>query len=240
MNIKLTVAAILLALWSATAYFFYAPTEPLSQAEIDNYMVDVQKMLEANFVMPEGVGLDPLGLEAALTDFREFAERDDGYPIYMVNLMKWRQGELSLPAGVEPAEPINTAADADLGYNAKLFWELLGNYSHTAYLASAEANAINYGTSAHADAWGEIGIFRYNSRRDFFNMITADSYSAMVYLKFVSMGEIAIAPSQPHGLLFNPMPNMPVLLFFLLTIGYLVFLVFSKRSNTAVRHIKEQ
>jgi hypothetical protein len=35
--------------------------------------------------------------------------------------------------------------------------------------------------------------------------------------------------------LFNPMPNMPVLLFFVLTIGYLVFLVFSLRSNVTNR-----
>ena len=197
-------------------------------------------MFEANFVMPEGVGLDPLGLEAALTDFREFAERDDGYPIYMVNLMKWRKGELSFPAGAGLADSIKTAEEADLAYNANLFWELLGNYSHTAYLARAEANATNYGTSAHADGWGEIGIFRYNSRRDFFNMITSDSYRAIVYLKFVSMGEIAIAPSQPHGLLFNPMPNTPVLLFFVMTIGYLVFLVFSMRSNATVRESRRR
>ena len=231
MNNKLTLAGILLALWSAAAYFFYAPTEPLSQAEIDDYMLGVQKMFESNFIMPEGVGLDPLGLEAAITDMREFAERDDGYPIYMVNLMKWREGELSFPAGVEPDAAIKTALDADLAYNANLFWELLGNYSHTAYLASVEPNATNYGTSAHADGWGEIGIFRYNSRRDFFNMLTADSYQAMMYLKFVSMGEIAIAPSQPHGLLFNPMPNTPVLLGFAFIIGYLIVLLLSARKN---------
>ena len=54
-----------------------------------------------------------------------------------------------------------------------------------------------------------------------------------MYLKMVSMGGIAIAPTQPHGLLFNPMPNMPVLLFFALTIGYLMFLVVSARSTAA-------
>ena len=66
-------------------------------------------------------------------------------------------------------------------------------------------------------------------------MITSDSYLNIMYLKMVSMGAIAIAPSQPHGLLFNPMPNMPVLLFFVLTIGFLVFLVFSVRASAASR-----
>ena len=59
-------------------------------------------------------------------------------------------------------------------------------------------------------------------------MITSDSYLNALYLKMVSMGAIAITPSQPHGLLFSPMPNMPVLLFFLLTIGYLVFLLLDR------------
>ena len=63
-------------------------------------------------------------------------------------------------------------------------------------------------------------------------MITSDSYLNALYLKMVSMGAVAIAPSQPHGLLFNPMPNMPVLLFFALLIGYLVFLVVSLRARS--------
>jgi hypothetical protein len=232
-RLHLTVVGILLTIWAAAAWFFYAPATPLSQAEIDDYMVDVQKLLEVSFVMPEGVGLDPRGLAGAMSDLRSMAERDDGKPIYMVNLMKWREGELSFPAGAELADSIKTAEEADLAYNEALFWDLLANNSHTAYLASMEPNTFNYGTAPEADGWGEIGIFRYNSRRDFFNMITSDSYRNVMYLKMVSMGGIAIAPSQPHGLLFNPMPNMPVLLFFVLTIGYLVFLIYSLRSNTA-------
>jgi hypothetical protein len=231
----LAVAGILIALWSACAYFFYAPTTPMSQAEIDSYMGKVQTLLEASFVMPEGAGPDPRGLDGALADLRAFAERDDGKAIYMVNLMKWREGELSFPAGADLAGKINTAQEADSVYNQRLFRDLLVNYSHTAYLSSAETNAMNYGTAAgsEADGWSEIGIFRYNSRRDFFNMVTSDSYLNALYLKMISMGVIAIAPSQPHGLLFNPMPNMPVLLFFALTIGYLVYLVFSLRAHNA-------
>jgi hypothetical protein len=118
----------------------------------------------------------------------------------MVNLMKWREGDLSFPAAAELADFIKTAEEADLAYNKALFWELLANNSHTAYLASVEPNTFNYGTSPEADGWGEIGIFRYNSRRDFFNMVTSDSYRNILYLKMVSMGGIAIAPSQPHGL----------------------------------------
>ncbi len=234
-KLHLLVAGILLAVWATAAWFFYAPATPLSQAEIDDYMVDVQKLLEVSFVMPEGVGLDPRGLAGAMSDLRSMAERDDGMPIYMVNLMKWREGELSFPAGAGLADSIKTAEEADLAYNENLFWDLLANNSHTAYLARVEPNALNYGTSADADGWGEIGIFRYNSRRDFFNMITSDSYRNVMYLKMVAMGGIAIAPSQPHGLLFNPMPNMPVLLFFVLTIAYFLFLVYSLRSNSAAR-----
>lgn len=231
----LTVGGVLLALWGLVAYFFYAPTTPISEQEIDAYMLRVQQLLETSFVMPEGVGLDERGLAGAMKDLRDFAERDDGKAIYMINLMKWRQGELSFPAGAELADTITTAKEADIAYNEHLFWDLLSNYSHTAYLSSTEPNALNYGNSADSDGWGEVGIFRYNSRRDFFNMITSDSYLSAMYLKMVSMGVIAIAPSQPHGLLFNPMPNMPVLLFFLMAIGFLVYVVFSLRANAPGR-----
>jgi hypothetical protein len=229
-RIKLGTAGILLAFWAASAWFFYAPTTPLSDEEIDAYMVRVQTLLESSFVMPEGSGLDQRGLAGAMGDLRAFAERDDGKAIYMVNLMKWRQGELVFPEGAAHAGEIRTAQEADLAYNEHLFWDLLANYSHTAYLSSAEPNALNYGTAAggDADGWSEIGIFRYNSRRDFFEMITSDSYLSAMYLKMLSMGAIAIAPSQPHGLLFNPMPNMPVLLFFMLVIGYLVLLLLGR------------
>ena len=232
-RIKLGTAGILLALWAASAWFFYAPTKPLSDEEIDAYMVRVQTLLESSFVMPEGSGLDQRGLAGAMEDLRAFAERDDGKAIYMVNLMKWREGELVFPKGVAHDGEIKTAQEADIAYNEHLFWDLLANYSHTAYLSSAEPNALNYGTTASGDAdgWGEIGIFRYNSRRDFFEMITSDSYLSAMYLKMLSMGAIAIAPSQPHGLLFNPMPNMPVLLFFILVIGYLVFLLLGQRRG---------
>lgn len=236
-RVNFIVAGVLLTIWSMVAWFFYAAGKPLDKAEIDAYMGKVQTLLESSFVMPEGIGLDPRGLQGAMSDLRDFAERDDGKAIYMVNLMKWRQGELTFPAGADLANTIDTAQAADIAYNQRLFWDLLANYSHTAYLSSTESNALNYGTAAGAEAdnWSEIGIFRYNSRRDFFNMITSDSYLNALYLKMVSMGAIAIAPSQPHGLLFNPMPNIPVLLFFVLVIGYLVFLVAAKRLQTANR-----
>ena len=107
-------------------------------------------------------------------------ERDDGKAIYMVNLMKWRRGELAFPPGADLAGDIATAEEADVEYNRQLFWTLLANNSHTAYLASAEPNALNYGTvvGGDADGWGEIGIFRYNSRRDFFNMITSSNWNS--------------------------------------------------------------
>jgi hypothetical protein len=231
---KLTVGAILLATWATIAWFFYAPATPLSDQEIDAYMVKVQTLLEQSFVMPEGSGLDPRGLEGALADLRAFAKRDDGKAVYMVNLMKWREGELSFPPGADLANSISTAEEADIAYNQRLFWTLLANNSHTAYLASVEPNAFNYGTAAggEADGWGEIGIFRYNSRRDFFDMVTSDAYLSAMYLKVVSMGAIAIAPSQPHGLLFNPVPNVPVLMFFLLAIGYLIYLLAVQKPRT--------
>jgi len=221
------VAVILLIVWALVANRYYGPQEPLSQDEVEQHMANLKNMF-MEVGVPDGNG-DAGDVEKTMSVFRTFAEQDDGKPIYMVNLMKWRDQTVfrSHIKGVEGM----SVEDADLAYNEQLFYELAKNASHTAYLSKAFDNALNFGFNTdQIDNWGEIGIFRYSSRRDFFNMVGSNSYLSMVYFKFASMGHIAIVPTQPHGLLFNPMPNLPVLLAFLFIIGFLVFLLMRSRK----------
>jgi len=228
---KLAIPAALVAVWLIIAVSYYGPADPLSAQEIDAYIAKVERVLAANAVMPEGVGLSADGLAGPLAELRAFAERDDGEPVYMVNMMRWRAGQLLAPEGAG-VTGINTPQEADRAYNAGLFWTLLSNYSHTAFLAHAETNAFNYGTGAEADQWGEVGIFRYRSRRDFFEMISSQEYSNILYLKLLSMGAIALVPTRVHGLLLNPMPNVPLVLAAIFLIGYLACLLFRVRLRT--------
>jgi hypothetical protein len=224
---NLLIASTLMIVWSLISLRYYGPATPLSQIEVDVHMDNVRNMF-LKVGVPDANG--NVELEQILAQFRHFAETDDGKPIYMVNMMKWRDQPLFRPEiqGVEGMSVI----DADRAYNEGLFSELAKNASHTAYLAKAFNNAITYGFSGSGDAdqWGEIGIFRYSSRRDFFNMIGSDSYLNVVYFKLASMGHIAITPTQPHGLLFNPMPNLPVLLSFIFIIAFLLKIVVCRRT----------
>ena len=218
------VAAALLIGWSIVAIRYYGPATPLSQAEVEVHLANVENMFTKVGVPDANGGVE---LEQIMGEFRKLAEEDDGKPIYMVNLMKWRDQALFRP-DLEDFESVKSmsAKDADLAYNEKLFYELAKNASHTAYLGKAFDNAITYGfASDEANNWGEIGIFRYSSHRDFFNMVGSDSYMNIVYFKLASMGSIAIVPTQPHGLLFNPMPNIPVLLAFGFIVFFLLFLL---------------
>lgn len=227
---NLIVAAVLMTCLGFFSTAYYGPAEPLTQGEIDQYMQQVRHMFETVGV-PDGNGGGEL--ETFMTQFRRFAETDDGKPFYMVNLMKWRDKAVFRPhiEGVEGMTP----KEADLRYNELLFHELLANASHTAYLSSAIQNALNYGASSEdVDNWSEIGIFRYRSRRDFFNMVGSEDYRNIVFFKLASMGTIVLTPTQVHGLAFNPMPNIPALLGILLTIGYLVFLLLRASSRKAV------
>lgn len=227
---KLAMPATLVAVWLIFAASYYGPADPLSAQEIDAYIARVEGVLAANAVMPEGVGMSADGLAGPLAELRAFAERDDGEPVYMVNMMRWRAGQLHPPPGVS-VTGIDTPQDADHAYNAGLFWTLLRNYSHTAFLAHAEANAFNYGTGAEADQWGEVGIFRYRSRRDFFEMISSQQYSNILYLKLLSMGAIALVPTQVHGPLLNLMPSVPLVLAAIFLIGYLAYLLLRVRPG---------
>lgn len=225
-RLPLIIAMLFVLVWSLFAHNYYGPTKPLSKLEVEHHVSNVREMFVKAGV-PDADGNVNLG--AILTQMRRFAENDDGKPIYMINLMKWRNKAV-FREQIQHADTL-TAQDADLAYNQKLFYELAKNASHTAYLSSTFENAINYGFDDDTvDHWGEVGIFRYRSRRDFLNMLGSDSYTNIVYLKLASMGRIAITPSQPHGLLFNPMPNLPVLLAFLFIIAYLITLLTLRRS----------
>lgn len=219
---NLLVASTLLVIWSLIAVRYYGPTPPLSQAEVETHMENVRNMF-LKVGVPDANG--NVELEKILAQFRHFAESDDGKPIYMINMMKWRDQPLFRPE-IQNVEGMSVI-DADQAYNEGLFSELAKNASHTVYLSKAFNNAISYGFSSSGDVeqWGEIGIFRYSSRRDFFNMVGSDSYLNIIYFKLASMGHIAITPTQPHGLLFNPMPNIPVLLGFVFIIFFLLCLI---------------
>lgn len=227
-NVHVAVAVVLLAVLAVVFQRYYGPAEPLSQAEVEEHMANVRNMF-VKVGVPDANG--GVALEQILAEFRYLAEHDDGKPIYMLNMMKWRDKALFRP-DIEGVQDM-TAEQADIAYNEGLFYELAKNASHTAYLAKAYPNAISYGVKVDGDAnhWGEIGIFRYSSRRDFFNMVGSDSYLNIVYFKLASMGHIAITPTQPHGLLLNPMPNLPVLLSFIFVIAYMLYLLLVLRRK---------
>jgi hypothetical protein len=218
--VNVIVAVVLVVIWAFVAKRYYGPAKPLTKDEIDKHVERLLHMFMTVGV-PDGNGGGDV--EKALDDFREFAQEDDGKPFYMVNLMKWRDKALFNPA-IEGVDGLSVK-DADLAYNEKLFYELTKNAGHAAYLSSAFKNAFNFGLTDESDNWGEVAIFRYSSRRDFLNMISSESYRNIVYFKLASMGQIALVPTQPHGLFLNPMPNIPVLLGGISTIGYLLLLL---------------
>lgn len=217
------LASVLVLTWIAVAIRYYGPADPLTETEIDAYMARVQHMFMTVIVPDDsGVEIDPAeGLAKALGELRAFAESDDGKPIYMVNMMKWRQQPL-FPPGVDFDGDV-VAADGE--YNKLLFSNLARNASHTAFIGHALPNALNYGTGTANDHWGDVGIFRYASRRDFFEMIASEDYRNIVYFKLAAMGQVALVPTQTTGSILNPMPDIPVTLLLLFIIGFLLFLL---------------
>ena len=64
-------------------------------------------------------------------------------------------------------------------------------------------------------------------------MIASEDYRNIVYFKLAAMGQVALVPTQTRGSILNPMPDVPVTLFFLFIIGFLIFLL--RRSYTLSR-----
>jgi hypothetical protein len=228
---NIVIGVVLLILWALFANRYYGPTDPLTSEEMDQYMEKIQQMFIRNGV-PDGNGKGTTAEEfaATLAAFRQFGDSDDGKPIYMINMMKWRDQAIFNETNKEHRGM--TVEDADHAYTSQLKPILAENWSHIAYLSKTIPNAVNIGFyDGDVDDWGEVGIFRYSSRRDFMNMMASEKYQAMMHFKLASMGWIAIVPSQPHDLMFNPMPNTPVLLGFVFIIGYLIVLLLSTRRK---------
>jgi len=51
-------------------------------------------------------------------------------------------------------------------------------------------------------------------------MLTDPVYADAVVHKFASMRTILITPTYPFGLPLNPMPDLPVLLFFIMALSF--------------------
>jgi hypothetical protein len=215
-RVSLIAAAAMAFFFALICYWYYAPTEPMTEEEVDQAMAILERS-SRKYTFSEGLG--PAEIDQMMVELRRFAITDDGRPFYMANIMKLRkEAEPLYPEGYP--DPQQTIEEADEAYGLALLPLLMRMGAHPAYVSTANNNALGYGATPDQDGWDQIALLRYRSRRDFFRMLTDPVYSEAVIHKFASMRTILVTPTHPFGLPLNPMPDLPVLLFFILALSF--------------------
>lgn len=145
-------------------YWYEWSARALSSGEIDAYVATI----EAQTQSPGG--------RHDITALRHLLERDDGRPIYTVNLYKFRE-RADYPAG---SGFTGTGEDAYQRFSKTMISLLAKRASHPIY----GSNWVD----ASSD-WDRVVIVRYRSRRDLVDLFATDAFADAAMHKWASLRE---------------------------------------------------
>ena len=129
--------------------------------------------------------------ERALSNIKEFLERDDGQEFFMINL-------------VEIKSPKRESQKLLMGYFKKFMSGMIPRGGHPFFLAEAAAKNIENLNCDHSDNWSSAGIIRYRSRRDFAQIVLKTFGSEHHSNKLLSLEKTLAFPSTTTLLIGSP------------------------------------
>jgi hypothetical protein len=150
---------------------------PLSQAEVDSFMAQVQGKF--------GGGNDP-------AELRAFLEADDGKEFVMLNLVKVEQGMVNDPHSGEPMPgPAAMRRYADPFVRA-----LLARGGHPGMVARKVGPYIDAWNVSGDPGWSIFGLMRYRSRRDLVQMAADPRFAESHAYKLLGIPTTFSFPTQ--------------------------------------------
>lgn len=174
---------------------------PMTKEEIEYYLAKIETNLT----------LERTGYELApdsLRRFKKFAERDDGEPFYMINLIREHK-EPQYPANWQGAKA-QTVREAKMLYSKACYpiIKKTGTYSLLGVTSTYPA-VLNTGITM--EDWDQFYLISYPSRRAFMELLASEAYADAIVHKYagdkdtllipVTVGELNIkepfTPSKP-------------------------------------------
>jgi hypothetical protein len=160
-------------------------SDTLSEAEVDRYIG----------ILQESIPVEWEERNEFITRMREWGKRDDGKPVYMLNLMRYYD-RINPTAGVPETLTVMEANDyyEDV---AKPMLLASGSYplfaGDTAGISEGqkESNLVVY--EPELDNWDRVLVVRYTGRRAFFDLVTDPEYLKVMPYKRASLKYI-LAP----------------------------------------------
>ena len=174
---ELILAAVLVILYSAFWAWHSQGSGKLTQAEIDQYVANIEKL-----PLPEKA------VQAFITRLRSWAEADDGKPVYMFNLIHFFPKLQPFPGAPDFK---GTPEQANAYYEKRLIWLWLSHASYPTFIGVPQAkNLINMQPER---TWGNMTVVRYPNRRTLLKLISHPAYAPLAAYKFMAV-ELDLVP----------------------------------------------
>jgi hypothetical protein len=180
MTLALAIAIPLLAVYGLFLVWYGGRGQPLSPAEIDQFM----KELGAHTTD-----------EAVLQELQTLIAGDDGKEFVMQNLVRYRPKAL-YPPGYDYGDDPRAA---DRRYGKAVIGPLLRHGSLILFVAKRSGTFIE---PEGADAWHYVAMVRYRSRRDFLRFALATQRDDIFVHKWAALEKTHVFPVKPLVSLF--------------------------------------
>jgi hypothetical protein len=184
---ELILAAALMVLYVAFCAWHSQGAGKLTQAEIDRYLAIIEKL-----------PLPDKGVQAFTARLRQWAEADDGKPVYMFNLIRFFPRLQTFPGAPEFK---GTPEQANAHYEKSLIWLWLSHASYPTFIGAPQArNLIDIQPER---TWHNTTVVRYPSRRTFLKLISHPKYAPLAAYKFMAV-ELDLVPVSSGTIVPDP------------------------------------
>jgi hypothetical protein len=188
---------VFVLLYLAFLVWYGGRGKPLSQAEVDALLLEMQRRAGKQMQAEE----TPI-----LQQFRDLTKGDDGREYYMVNLLKFRKKAL-YPDGSSFGDDPLAANDR---YNRAIIPLLLKHGGHPVFLGQVQGRFIHPGGG---DEWDQVAMVRYRSRRDMLKMAVEIAGLGIDIHKWAALEKTHVFPVRPLVTLSFVRATVAVLLF---------------------------
>ena len=225
---KLMIAVVLVLAAAATLLVRWEhPRRVLTQADVDAYV----RALDAGLALPAAEKAD------ILAHLRAWGEADDGRPVYMLNLMRYRDALRADVPGIADRSLSPRAANA--AYERVAF-PLLLRYGAYPLFAGTPQGVRNDAVSSTnvlgfvraVDDWSRVLVVRYPDRRTFFEYLTDPAFLAAMPYKLAAL-DVNLVPLAAE--LTVPNASWIVGALAVVAAGLVGFLVGTARRRVAAR-----
>ncbi len=181
--------------------------KPLTPGEVEDLLVEIKRQAGKQ---EQSEDESPI-----LQEFRELAKSDDGREYYMVNLLKFRPKALYPPGSPYGDDPLA----ANNRYNQAIIPLLLKHGGHPVWAGTVSGSFIH---SPGAEAWDQVGIVRYRSRRDMLKMAAEVAGKGVDLHKWASLEKTQVFPVKPF---FNLMFARGAVAFVLAILAFIIMTI---------------